>query len=59
VCIDLVRLLLDTEGILVGSSAKALCLVHGETFSSEFVPSRPFRVNAVRIGAVVRNSHDV
>ena len=31
---------------LVGSSAKALVLVHGETVESGFVPPRPFRVNA-------------
>jgi 3-dehydroquinate synthase II len=32
--------------VLVGSSAKALCLVHGETLATPFVPARPFRVNA-------------
>jgi 3-dehydroquinate synthase II len=46
VCVDLVQLLEVGEGILVGSSANALCLVHGETLESAFVPPRPFRVNA-------------
>jgi 3-dehydroquinate synthase II len=46
VCIDLVELLQPGEGMLLGSSSKALCLVHGETIASEFVPARPFRVNA-------------
>ena len=34
------------EGMLIGSSASSLALVHGETIDSEFVPQRPFRVNA-------------
>ena len=46
VCVDMVQLLEVGEGILVGSSANALCLVHGETLESAFVPPRPFRVNA-------------
>ena len=32
--------------MLVGSSASSMVLVHGETVESEFVPTRPFRVNA-------------
>ncbi|KAH8091866.1 3-dehydroquinate synthase [Aureococcus anophagefferens] len=34
------------EGCLVGSSAKALALVLGETATGGFVPPRPFRCNA-------------
>ena len=34
------------EGIVGGSSSKSMVLVHGETIDSEFVPTRPFRVNA-------------
>jgi 3-dehydroquinate synthase II len=34
------------EGMLLGSNASSFMLVHGETVPSEFVPSRPFRVNA-------------
>ena len=32
--------------MLIGSVSEILCLVHGETIPSEYVPSRPFRVNA-------------
>jgi 3-dehydroquinate synthase class II len=46
VCVDLTSLLQEGEGMLVGSSASSMVLVHGETVPSEFVPSRPFRVNA-------------
>tara|TARA_B100000683_G_scaffold135388_1_gene132149 strand:- start:3036 stop:4052 length:1017 start_codon:yes stop_codon:yes gene_type:complete len=45
-CIDLTSLISPGEGLLIGSSAKSLALVHGEVLESEFVPSRPFRVNA-------------
>jgi 3-dehydroquinate synthase II len=46
VCVDLVQMLEIGEGVLVGSSAALLALVHGETLSSQFVPPRPFRINA-------------
>jgi len=46
VCVDLTKRLNDDEGILVGSSASALCLVIGETLKTSHVPARPFRVNA-------------
>ena len=49
VCIDLIERLKEGEGIMVGSTSNALCLVHGETLESEFVPSRSFRVN---VGAI-------
>jgi 3-dehydroquinate synthase II len=45
-CVDLAGLLEDGEGMLVGSSACPMLLVHGETVPSSFVPTRPFRVNA-------------
>ena len=45
-CIDLTTMLGYGEGLLIGSSASSLALVHGEVLASEFVPSRPFRVNA-------------
>jgi len=45
-CIDLTTLLLENEGLMIGSSASSLALIHGETIISEFVPPRPFRVNA-------------
>ena len=46
VCLDFTRLLAEGEGCLLGSSAKLLTLVLGETAPSGYVPPRPFRVNA-------------
>ncbi|MDC0056097.1 3-dehydroquinate synthase II [Deltaproteobacteria bacterium] len=46
VCLDLTSLLEISEGLLIGSSSASMVLVHGETLQSEFVPTRPFRVNA-------------
>ncbi|KAG5186505.1 3-dehydroquinate synthase [Tribonema minus] len=54
VCLDLVQLLRTGEGVLVGSSAKLLALVHAETLETGFVPARPFRVNAGPVHAYVR-----
>ena len=34
------------EGMLVGSFARALFLVHSESLESAYISSRPFRVNA-------------
>lgn len=46
ICVDLVQKLLPEEGCWVGSSAKIMALVLSEAASSQFVPTRPFRVNA-------------
>ena len=46
VCVDFTSYLQKGEGILVGSSSSSMILVHSETIESEFVPIRPFRVNA-------------
>ncbi|MGB0726979.1 MAG: 3-dehydroquinate synthase II [Candidatus Poseidoniaceae archaeon] len=46
VCVDLAGLLAPGEGMLVGSTAGMMALIHGETVPSAFVPTRPFRVNA-------------
>ena len=51
VCIDLLTMLNQGEGILVGSTAKSFVLVHGETIQSKYVPTRPFRVNAGSVDA--------
>ena len=53
ICIDLTSILEVGEGLLIGSSANALALIHGETLDSEFVPPRPFRVNAGAVHAYV------
>jgi 3-dehydroquinate synthase II len=46
VALDFTSLLRMGEGALIGSSAKLLSLVHGETIQGALVPARPFRVNA-------------
>ncbi|GAB5034105.1 3-dehydroquinate synthase [Nannochloropsis oceanica] len=46
VCLDLVQLLKEGEGCLVGSSAKALALVQAEVLPTGYINPRPFRVNA-------------
>jgi 3-dehydroquinate synthase II len=57
-CIDLTSMLKVGEGLLIGSSAAAMVLVHGETLDSEFVPPRPFRVNAGAVHAYVLMADD-
>ncbi|MHB8605480.1 MAG: 3-dehydroquinate synthase II [Thermoplasmatota archaeon] len=52
-CVDTASLLAPGEGILVGSSAQALFLVHAETLESGYVAARPFRVNAGPVHAYV------
>lgn len=46
VCVDTASLMEPGEGMLVGSTNAALFLVHSETLESDYVASRPFRVNA-------------
>ena len=53
VCVDTSSLLHIGEGLLVGSTAAGFCLVHSETFETQFVSSRPFRVNAGDVSAYV------
>lgn len=53
VCIDTASLLNVGEGMLIGSQANGLFLVHSETLESEYVASRPFRVNAGAVHAYV------
>ena len=57
-CIDMTRLLDHGEGLLLGSNASSFLFVHGETLESEFVPTRPFRVNAGPPHAYVRMAND-
>lgn len=45
-CLDFTTLCNEHEGIFIGSSAKSMVLIKAETTPSDFVPSRPFRVNA-------------
>jgi 3-dehydroquinate synthase II len=53
VCVDTTSLLKIGEGLLVGSTATGFSLVHSETFETQFVASRPFRVNAGDVSAYV------
>ena len=52
---DLCSVMGPGEGMLVGSFARALFLVHSESLDSAYIASRPFRVNAgaVRLSAAV------
>ncbi|MEM2192045.1 MAG: 3-dehydroquinate synthase II [Candidatus Hadarchaeales archaeon] len=53
-CIDTTVMMEMGEGMLVGSQAEGLFLVHSETLPSEFVEQRPFRVNAGAVHGYVR-----
>ena len=53
VCIDTASLLAVGEGMLIGSQANGLFLIHSETHETEYVASRPFRVNAGAVHAYV------
>jgi 3-dehydroquinate synthase II len=53
VCIDTASQLSIGEGLLVGSKSSFFFLVHSETIKSEYIPTRPFRVNAGAIHSYV------
>ncbi|MFX1587062.1 MAG: 3-dehydroquinate synthase II [Promethearchaeota archaeon] len=53
VCVDTTSLLHIGEGMLVGSTAQGFTLVHAEVFETQFVASRPFRVNAGDVSAYI------
>lgn len=46
VCVDTCSIMKPGEGMLIGSYSKGLFLVQSESMDSEYVASRPFRVNA-------------
>ena len=46
VCVDTASMLDRGEGMLIGSRANFLFLVHNESVGSSFTSPRPFRVNA-------------
>lgn len=46
VCVDTCSLLSPCEGMLVGSTSQSLGVVLSEAAESEYISSRPFRVNA-------------
>ncbi len=53
VCVDTTEILKPGEGLLTGSSSKALFLVEGEIHSNPHVNPRPFRVNAGPVSSYV------
>ncbi|MEN4030212.1 MAG: 3-dehydroquinate synthase II [Methanobacterium sp.] len=53
VCIDTCSMMHVGEGMLIGSYSRGLFLVHSESLESEYVASRPFRVNAGPVHAYV------
>ncbi len=52
-CIDTISILSIGEGMLVGSKASFLFLIHSESLGSSFTEPRPFRVNAGAIHSYV------
>lgn len=53
VCVDTTSLLNIGEGMLVGSTAMGFVLIHAEVFETQFISSRPFRVNAGDVSAYI------
>ncbi|MFQ5975317.1 MAG: 3-dehydroquinate synthase II [Candidatus Hydrothermarchaeales archaeon] len=53
VCVDTASLLNVGEGMLIGSQANGLFMVHSESLETEYVSARPFRVNAGAVHAYV------
>ncbi|XP_045816610.1 3-dehydroquinate synthase homolog isoform X2 [Trifolium pratense] len=53
VCVDLCSLMRPGEGLLIGSFARGLFLVHSECLESNYIASRPFRVNAGPVHAYI------
>ena len=56
VCVDLASNMVPGEGMLVGSFARAMFLVHSECEESGYINSRPFRVNAGPVHSYVQSS---
>ncbi len=54
ICVDLIQNLLPQEGCWVGSSAKIQALILSEAASSQYVPTRPFRINAGPVHSYIR-----
>ena len=53
VCVDTTDMMKPGEGMLIGSYSKSMFLVHSESLESEYVASRPIRVNAGPVQAYV------
>jgi len=53
VCVDTCSIMNVGEGMLIGSYSRGLFLVHSESLESDYVASRPFRVNAGPVHAYI------
>lgn len=58
VCIDTCSILNVGEGMLIGSQSNGLFLVHSESVKSEYVGTRPFRVNAGPVHSYILTKKD-
>jgi 3-dehydroquinate synthase II len=58
VCVDTCSILNVGEGMLIGSQSNGLFLVHSESVESEYVDTRPFRVNAGPVHSYILASKD-
>ena len=58
VCIDTCSILDVGEGMLIGSQSNGLFLVHSESVESEYVDTRPFRVNAGPVHAYILSAKE-
>ncbi|WNY27694.1 3-dehydroquinate synthase II [Methanolapillus ohkumae] len=54
VCVDTCNLMVPGEGMLIGSQSSGLFLVQAESEESQYVASRPFRVNAGAVYSYVK-----
>ncbi|WP_456477585.1 3-dehydroquinate synthase II [Geoglobus ahangari] len=54
VCVDTITMMTPGEGMLVGNTAEFMFLVASESEESEYVASRPFRVNAGSVNAYIK-----
>ncbi|MEM1579059.1 MAG: 3-dehydroquinate synthase II [Archaeoglobaceae archaeon] len=54
VCVDTVSIMSPGEGMLIGNKASFMFLVASESEESEYVASRPFRVNAGSVNAYLK-----
>lgn len=57
-CVDLCSNLEPGEGLLVGSFSRGLFLVHSECEETQYINSRPFRVNAGPVHSYVKMPND-
>ncbi|QDZ19955.1 3-dehydroquinate synthase [Chloropicon primus] len=57
-CVDLCSVLEPGEGLLCGSFSRGLFLVHSECDATDYINSRPFRVNAGPVHSYVKMPND-